>query len=173
MILVDTSVWSDHLRIGDPRLTALLQKSQVLAHPWVIGELALGQLSGRSEILGLLGNLPQAKTATEAEVMTLVGTQRLFGLGIGYVDAHLLAATLLTTDASLWTRDKRLAAAAADLGISYRTAQENADGSLLLQPASVVTDAQLEYDGDPELRALLARAAKSSTVHRSRQRRQA
>ena len=100
----------------------LLQEAQVLAHPWVIGELALGQLSGRSEILGLLSDLPQAKTATEAEVMTLVETQTLFGLGIGYVDAHLLAATLLTTDASLRTRDRRLAAAAADLGVSYRTA---------------------------------------------------
>jgi len=93
----------------------------VLAHPWVIGELALGQLSGRSEILRLLSNLPRATIATEAEVMTLVETRHLFGLGIGYVDAHLLAATLLTTAASLWTRDKRLAAAAADLEISYRT----------------------------------------------------
>jgi len=109
-------------RIGDPQLTALLQEAQVLAHPWVIGELALGQLARRSEILALLSNLPQAKVATQAEVMTLVETQRLFVLGIGYVDAHLLAATLLTTDASLWTRDKRLAAAAADLGISHRTA---------------------------------------------------
>ena len=122
MILVDTSVWVDHLRIGDPQLTTLLQEAQVLAHPWVIGELALGQLSGRSEVLPLLSNLPQANVATEAEVMTLVETQRLFGLGIGYVDAHLLAATLLTTDAGLWTRDKRLAAAAADLRISYRAA---------------------------------------------------
>ena len=122
MILVDTSVWIDHLRVGDPQLTALLQEAHVLAHPWVIGELALGQLSGRSEILGLLSNLPRATIATEAEVMTLVETRHLFGLGIGYVDAHLLAATLLTTAASLWTRDKRLAAAAADLEISYRTA---------------------------------------------------
>jgi predicted nucleic acid-binding protein len=122
VILVDTSVWIDHLRIGDPQLTALLQEAQVLAHPWVIGELALGRLSGRSEVLGLLSNLPRAKVATEAEVMTLVETRHLYGLGIGYVDAHLLAATLLTTDASLWTRDKRLAAAAADLEISYRTA---------------------------------------------------
>jgi predicted nucleic acid-binding protein len=119
VILVDTPIWIDHLRIGDPQLTVLLQEAQVLAHPSVIGELALGQLSRRSEIVGLLGNLPQATAATEAEVMTLVETQCLFGLGIGYVDAHLLAATLLTRDASLWTRDKRLAAAAADLGISY------------------------------------------------------
>jgi predicted nucleic acid-binding protein len=122
VILVDTSVWIDHLRLGDPQLIALLQEARVLAHPWVSGDLALGQLSGRSEILALLSNLPQAKVATEAEVMTLVETRLLFGLGIGYVDAHLLAATLLTTDAGLWTRDKRLAAAAADLGISYRTA---------------------------------------------------
>jgi predicted nucleic acid-binding protein len=122
VILVDTSVWIDHLRIGDPQLTALLQEAQVLAHPWVIGELALGRLSGRSEILGLLSNLPPAKLATEAEVMTVVETRHLFGRGIGYVDAHLLAATLLTTDASLLTRDRRLAAVAADLRISYRTA---------------------------------------------------
>ena len=122
MILVDTSVWIDHLRIGDPQLTVLLEEARVLAHPWVIGELALGQLSRRSEILGLLSNLPQATVATETEVMTLVETQHLFGRGIGYVDTHLLTATLLTADASLWTRDKRLAAVAADLGISYRTA---------------------------------------------------
>ena len=121
MILVDTSVWIDHLRTGDPQLTALLQEAQVLAHPWVIGELALGRLSGRSDVLGLLSNLPRATIATEAEVMSLVETRHPSGLGIGYVDAHLLAATLLTTDASLWTRDKRLAAAAADLEIAYRT----------------------------------------------------
>jgi len=93
-----------------------------LAHPWVIGDLALGLLSGRSEILGLLKNLPQAKVATAAEVTTLVETQRLFGLGIGYVDAHLLSATLLTTDAVLWTRDMRLAAAVGDLEIAYDAA---------------------------------------------------
>jgi predicted nucleic acid-binding protein len=130
VILVDTSVWIDHLRVGDPKLSALLQDAQVLAHPWVIGELALGQLSRRSEILRLLSNLPLATVATEAEVMTLVETQRLFGLGIGNVDAHLLAATLLTTDASLWTRDKRLAAASTDLGISYRASRSRADTPL-------------------------------------------
>ncbi len=118
MILVDTSVWVDHLRSGDPRLSALLEEARVLVHPWVTGELALGQLSRRREILGLLNHLPQARVATEAEVMTLVETRRLYGTGIGYVDAHLLAATLLTADASLWTRDRRLAAAAADLRIA-------------------------------------------------------
>ncbi len=81
----------------------------MLAHPWVTGELALGQLSRRSEILGLLHNLPQAIVATDLEVLTLIENRHLFGLGVGYVDAHLLAATALTPDARLWTRDKRLA----------------------------------------------------------------
>lgn len=121
MTLVDTSVWIDHFRVGDRKLAALLQDGQVLAHPWVIGELALGHLSRRSEIIGLLRNLPHAKDATDAEVLDLVEHQELFGLGIGYVDAHLLAATLLTTGAGLWTRDKRFAAVAARLGLADHT----------------------------------------------------
>ncbi len=118
MILVDTSVWVGHLRTGDPELVALLQNSHVLAHPWVTGELALGHLSRRSEILGLLHNLPQATVATDLEVLTLIDNQHLFGLGIGYVDAHLLAATMLTPDARLWTRDKRLATVAVQHGLA-------------------------------------------------------
>jgi predicted nucleic acid-binding protein len=118
VILVDTSVWIDHLRRGDPKLASLLQIGQVLAHPWVTGELALVHLSQRSEILGLLRNLPQAKSATDIEVLTLIDSHHFFGLGIGYVDAHLLAATMLTTDARLWTRDKRLAALAAKHGLA-------------------------------------------------------
>jgi hypothetical protein len=118
MILVDTSVWIDHLRVGDPKLGSLLQDGHVLTHPCVIGELALGQLSHRREILGLLRNLPHARTATDTEVLHLVDHRHLFGLGIGYVDAHLLAATLLTAGARLWTRDKRLAMAAAHLGLT-------------------------------------------------------
>ncbi|HET6625453.1 MAG TPA: type II toxin-antitoxin system VapC family toxin [Nocardioidaceae bacterium] len=117
MILVDTSIWIDHLRAGDPELVGLLQDGHVLAHPWVIGELALGHLSRRGEILGLLHNLPQATVATDLEVLTLIENQHLFGLGIGYVDAHLLAATLLTPDARLWTRDKRLATIAVRDGL--------------------------------------------------------
>lgn len=117
MILVDTSVWINHLRVGDPKLAALLQDGDVLAHPWVIGELALGHLARRGEILGLLHNLPQPKIATDVEVQKLIEDRQLFGLGIGYVDAHLLASTLLTTSAALWTRDKRLAAAAVQLGL--------------------------------------------------------
>ena len=118
MILVDTSIWVDHLRTGDPRLVGLLQNGHVLAHPWVIGELALGRLSRRGEVLGLLDNLPRATVATDAEVLSLIDNQQLFGLGIGYVDAHLLAATMLTTDTRLWTRDKRLAAVAAQHGLA-------------------------------------------------------
>ena len=118
MILVDTSIWIDHFRVGDSRLTALLLDGLVLGHPHVIGELALGQLSDRRELLGLLANLPQAKVATDAEVMTMIDTRQLFGLGIGYTDAHLLAAAMLTSDAQLWTRDKRLATTAGNLGLA-------------------------------------------------------
>lgn len=125
MILVDTSIWIDHLRTGDSQLSALLQESHVLAHPWVTGELALGHLSRRGEILGLLRNLPQATVATDGEVLTLIDNQQLFGLGIGYVDAHLLAATVLTPGARLWTRDKRLAAVAMKRGLAKRQRQES------------------------------------------------
>ena len=118
MILVDTSVWIDHLRTGDPHLVELLEDARVLAHPWVTGELALGRLSHRDEILGLLSQLPQATVATDVEVLTLIENQRLSGLGIGYVDAHLLAATLLTPGARLWTRDTKLRATAARQGLA-------------------------------------------------------
>jgi predicted nucleic acid-binding protein len=125
VILVDTSIWIDHFRTGDPKLAALLQDGHVLAHPWVTGELALGHLSRRREILGLLHNLPQATAATDVEVLTLIENQQLFGLGIGYVDAHLLAATMLTTGARLWTRDKRLAAVAVQRGLANGNGQQS------------------------------------------------
>ena len=125
MILVDTSIWVDHLRTGDPELVALLQNGLVLAHPWVTGELALGHLSRRSEIIGLLHNLPQATIATDVEVLTLIDDRHLSGLGIGYVDAHLLAATMLTASSRLWTRDKRLATAAGHLGLARGQVQES------------------------------------------------
>ena len=124
MILVDTSIWIDHLRTGDPELSELLRDGQVLAHPWVTGELALGHLSRRSEILGLLQNLPQATVATDDEVLTFIDKRHLFGLGIGYVDAHLMAATTLTTAARLWTRDKRLAVVAVQHGLARVDANE-------------------------------------------------
>lgn len=112
MILVDTSVWVDHLRAGERALVRLLDHGLVLAHPWVTGELALGHLSQRQDLLGLLTGLPSAEIATDAEVLALIAAEQLYGLGIGYVDAQLLSATRLTADARLWTADQRLAAVA-------------------------------------------------------------
>jgi predicted nucleic acid-binding protein len=121
MILVDTSVWIDHLRACDEQLTQLLVAGLVLAHPFVIGELALGNLRNRDTVLGALQDMPQAVVATEQEVFCFIGEKGLFGLGIGYIDAHLLAAVLLTPGSLLWTRDKRLLAASAQLGIASNT----------------------------------------------------
>jgi predicted nucleic acid-binding protein len=128
VILVDTSIWIDHLRAGHSTLVGLLERELVLAHPWVIGELALGHLSHRREVLGLLTSLPQATVATTDEVRTLVEGHQLYGLGIGYVDAQLLAATRLTNDAELWTNDKRLAAVASRLGCAVDPTAHIADG---------------------------------------------
>jgi predicted nucleic acid-binding protein len=116
VILVDTSVWVDFLRTGHATLIRMLEDGVVLGHPWIVGELALGQLSQHHEVIRLLGSLPQATVATEEEIMTLIDRHRLYGVGIGYVDAQLLAATQLTADAALWTGDRRLAVAASHLG---------------------------------------------------------
>lgn len=119
MILVDTSVWIDFLRHGDDRLAGLLERSSVLVHPCVIGELALGNLRNRHEVLGLLRNLPKAVVAEHDEVFLLIDDRRLHGRVIGYVDAQLLAAARLTPDTALWTRDKRLTRLAAGLDVSF------------------------------------------------------
>ena len=118
MILVDTAIWVDHLRSGVPELIGALLRTEVLTHPFVIGELALGTLRQRAEILELLAALPRAAVATEAEMLGFIDRAGLAGHGLGYVDAHLLAATRLTPDARLWTRDRRLAAAAGRLGLA-------------------------------------------------------
>lgn len=118
MILVDTSVWIDHLRHGDAELTAALQAGQVDMHPFVVGELACGSLRARAEVLGLLQALPQLPMATEKEVLFFMDTHALMGRGIGYVDMHLLAAVQLGAK-RLWTRDKRLHAIAAELGLAH------------------------------------------------------
>jgi predicted nucleic acid-binding protein len=118
VILVDTSIWIEHLRHGNPELERLLELGSVLGHPWVVGELALGHLSRRQEILALLAALPQATVATPADVLTCTERHRLHGQGIGYVDAQLLAATLLTPDTRLWTRDKRLDAVAQRMDVT-------------------------------------------------------
>ncbi len=120
MILVDTAVWIDHFRERDAHLAALLEGGKVLSHPWVTGELALGHLRGRAEILQLLAHLPPAMVATAAELLAFIERNELFGLGIGYVDAQLVAAARLTGDAQLWTRDRRLGAAAERVGTAYR-----------------------------------------------------
>lgn len=112
MILADTSLWIDHLHQAEPRLVAELEAGTVAQHPMVAGELALGSLRDRRMILSLLAALPQVRTATHDEVMDLVDDEQLYGVGLGLVDAHLLASLRLTPEASLWTRDKRLNAAA-------------------------------------------------------------
>lgn len=119
MILVDTSVWVDHLRAGQRVLQRLLEAELVLGHPWVTGELALGHLAQRQEILELLNQLPSASTATAEEMLVLVDRHGPMGSGIGYVDVQLIAATLITPGAQFWTRDKRLAATAVRLGIAF------------------------------------------------------
>ncbi|HWF95361.1 MAG TPA: type II toxin-antitoxin system VapC family toxin [Xanthobacteraceae bacterium] len=117
MILVDTSVWVDHLRAGSQALVELLEAGKVLSHPFVLGELALGNLRQRNIVLDTMLNLPQAGVATDDEVLQFIGSHRLFECGIGYVDVHLLAAVRLTAGAALWTRDKRLHGAAERLGL--------------------------------------------------------
>lgn len=119
MILVDTSVWVDHLRRGDARLVQLLESASVLMHPFVVGEIACGSLADRHTVLELLQDLPTAAVAEFDELLSFVERHRLWGKGIGYVDVHLLAAVALTDGARLWTRDKRLGAAAQALGCAF------------------------------------------------------
>ncbi len=119
MILVDTSVWIDHLRRGDNRLVALLESGQTCIHPFVVGELACGNLKSRRKIIELLRTLPTLPSATDDEALFFIERHRLMGRGIGYVDAHLLTATALHGTARLWTRDKRLSAIADTLGLAH------------------------------------------------------
>lgn len=116
MILVDTSIWIDHLRKGDSALAEHLSGGEVLTHPLIIEELACGHLAHRDEILGLLEALPSAPVASHTEVLGLISGERLGGSGIGSVDAHLLASARLA-NVMIWSRDKPLARAAKKLGI--------------------------------------------------------
>jgi len=122
LILVDTSVWIDHLRRGDPGLVDLLERSSVAMHPIVIGEVACGNLRDRVPILELLQDLPAVVVAEHDEVLRFIERQLLHGKGIGYVDAHLLAAVALTEGTKLWTRDKTLRLAAQALGFAHQDA---------------------------------------------------
>ena len=118
MILVDSTVWVDHLRQGDPLLVSRLEAGLVFSHPFIIGEIALGSLRQRDKVLSSLRDLPRTKQATDEEVQAFIEHQPLYSLGIGYVDAHLLAATRLTTGMRLWTRDRRLNDIATRLGVA-------------------------------------------------------
>jgi hypothetical protein len=118
MVLVDTSVWVDHFQRGNPVLAGHLGRNEVLTHPFVIGELALGGLQQRATVLELLQNLPAANVASPDEMLRFISANALHGTGIGYVDAHLLAAVRLIPGSQLWTLDKRLGAAAARLGLA-------------------------------------------------------
>lgn len=118
MILVDTSIWIDHLHRSDATLSDLLHEARVCVHPMVIGELALGSLRDRQTILRLLADLPIAPVATNTEVLAFVDSKVLHGIGLSFVDAHLLAALRLSLSDRLWTRDRRLRQAAETLGVS-------------------------------------------------------
>ena len=116
MILVDTSVWIDHLRVGNPRLKGLLLENTVLTHPFIVGELACGSLNNRQTIMSLLCTLPEAVSADHDEVLTLLEDEHLYGCGIGWIDAHLIASARLS-HAGIWTLDRCLARIASGLGI--------------------------------------------------------
>ena len=116
MILVDTSVWIDHLRYGNPRLKELLLSESAACHPFVIGELACGNLGNRAETLSLMHALPSLPVAEDGEILYFIESHRLMGRGLGLVDIHLLASAELG-EASLWTLDKRLQKAARELDL--------------------------------------------------------
>ena len=116
MVLVDTSVWVNHFRAGDAALSALLNHGQVCMHPFVLGELALGNLRQTDAAFDALKGLPQMGAALDDEVMALIARQNLAGRGIGYVDAHLITSVFLTPGSRLWTQDQRLHQVAKSLG---------------------------------------------------------
>ena len=117
MILADTSVWVDHLHQGDARLAGLLEAGQIICHPLVVAEIALGSLKARARVLGLLDGLPALPAAQAHEVWHMIETHGLHGRGIGFVDAALAASCLLVPGTRLWTRDRRLGTIAVALGI--------------------------------------------------------
>lgn len=119
MVIVDTSIWVIHLRQGSRHLEELLLDVQVICHPFIIGELACGKIKNRNEFLSLLQTLPMAPTVTLNELLYFIERHKLMGMGIGFVDAHLLASAQLSR-IPLWTSDRRLRAAAIKLKIAYR-----------------------------------------------------
>lgn len=118
MILADTSIWIDHFRHSDAELHRIIEEDRLLCHPAIIGELALGSLRDRHNVITFLAAQRSTIVATHEEVMTMIEQQGVFSMGIGYTDAHLLASVLLDKRTVLWTRDKRLQTAAGKAGAS-------------------------------------------------------
>ena len=119
-VLVDTSVWIDHLGPGDPLMSSLLNECRVLMHPFVLGEIALGSLRNRTKLLAELRQIPQATHLDDFDVIDAVERRQLHGSGIGYVDAHLACAALVMSGVVLWTREKKLGEVAERLGIAAK-----------------------------------------------------
>jgi predicted nucleic acid-binding protein len=117
-LIVDASIWIDHLRQPEPALALALRRDHALMHPFTLGEIALGSLGNRQRVLRELALRLQPRLATEVEVLAMVEQHQLYGKGIGWVYAHLLASALITPDTRLWTRDKRLMAGAQSLGVA-------------------------------------------------------
>ncbi|HTH60546.1 MAG TPA: type II toxin-antitoxin system VapC family toxin [Paraburkholderia sp.] len=122
MILVDTSVWIDHLNASDPTLVTLLGEERVLVHPYVIAEISLRSLRARDAVLGALRDLPHSPVATPEETFFLIEREGLFNRGIGYADVSLLASARLQPGVTIWTRDKRLGKVADELSLGARFA---------------------------------------------------
>jgi predicted nucleic acid-binding protein len=118
MILVDTCIWVDHLRRGNAQLTSSLEEGAVVCHPFIIGELACGDLPGRKKTLGYIMELPQTDVASHFEVLSLIDAYHLMSCGLGFIDAHLLASARLSGD-TIWTNDVALKNAAAKLGVLF------------------------------------------------------
>lgn len=122
-VLLDTSIWIRHFRLSNPSVVGLLESELVVSHEFVVAELACGSLKNREETLGYLHELTALPTVFTREVLLLIETKALYSRGIGLIDAHLLASTLITPGASLWTADKRLQEIAGELGIAYSANQ--------------------------------------------------
>ncbi len=118
MILVDTSIWIDHFHTLEARLQSLLEQKQVVVHPFVVGEISLGNLRQYDLVIGSLRRLPAIARASDEDVLYFIRSNKLQGTGIGYIDAHLAAATILAPGTYLWTRDKWLQRVAENLGIA-------------------------------------------------------
>jgi len=119
VILVDTSVWIDHLHTSDLTLVELLLSDSVVTHPLVIEELALGSIARRDELLLMMGGLSTAAILDHHELLELVGERKLWGRGLSAADAHLLGSALMSSDTRIWSRDMKLRSAADDLSLSY------------------------------------------------------